>query len=294
MIPTEMKHSVFITLPKKPKAMICTEFRTISLMSHVNKLLLKIIQQRMANKIEKEVGRLQSGFRPGTGTREGIFNLRTICERATDEQKDVYICFIDYTKAFDRVKHFKMMESLSEIGIDDKDLQIISKLYREQSASVRTESGMTSEFKIKKGVRQGCVLSPNLFNLYTEKISREVEDMKGINIGGVNINNLRYADDTVLLAEGPMFLQALLTAVNEKGKPYGMEMNIIKTKSWVLSRKKPESNISISVEGKPIHQVDRMVYLDYMATEDGKCDKEIKRRIGIARTAFKSMAKILT
>ena len=82
--------------------------------------------------------------------------------------------------------------------------------------------------------------------------------------------------------------------MNEKGKPYGMEMNIIKTKSMVISRKKPAPNISISVEGKPIQQVDRMVYLGYMATEDGKCDKEIKRRIGIARTAFESMAKILT
>ena len=178
--------------------------------------------------------------------------------------------------------------------MDDKDLQIITKLYWEQSASVRTESGMTFEFKVKKGVRQGCVLSPNIFNLYTEKIFREVEDMKGVNIGGVNINNLRYADETVLLAEGPMFLQALLTAVNEKGKLYGMEMSIIKTKSMVISRKKPAPNISISVEGKPIQQVDRMVYLAYMATEDGKCDKEIKRRIGIARTAFESMAKILT
>ena len=97
---------------------------------------------------------------------------------------------------------------------------------------------MTSEFKIKKGERQGCVLSPNLFNLYTEKIFREVEDMNGVNIGGVNINNLRYADDIVLLAEGPMDLQALLTAVNEKNKPYGMEMNIIKTKSVVVGRKK--------------------------------------------------------
>ena len=187
-----------------------------------------------------------------------------------------------------------MIECLSEIGIDDKNLQIISKLYWEQSASVRTESGMTSEFKIKKGVRQGCVLSPNLFNLYTEKIFREVEDMKKENIGGVNINNLRYADDRVSLTEGPMFLQTLLTAVHEKGKPYGMEMNIIKTKSMVISRKKPVPNISISVEGKPIHQVDRMVYLGYMATEDGKCDKEIKRRIGIVRIAFESIAKILT
>ena len=100
-MPTEKKHSVFITLPKKPKAMICTEFRTISLMSHVTKLLLKIIQKEWLTRLMKKVSRLQRGFRPGTGTREGIFNLRTICERATDVQKDVYICFIDYTKAFD-------------------------------------------------------------------------------------------------------------------------------------------------------------------------------------------------
>ena len=84
MIPTEMKHSVFITLSKKLKAIICTEFRTISLRSHVTKLLLKITPQRMTKKIDKEVSRLQSGFPPGIGTREGIFNVRTICERTTD------------------------------------------------------------------------------------------------------------------------------------------------------------------------------------------------------------------
>ena len=101
MIPTEMKHSVFVTLPKKPKAANCTVFRTIGLMSHVTKLLLKIIQQRISNKIDKEVSRLQSGFRPGRDTRGGIFNLRSICERAADVLKDVYICFIDYAKGFD-------------------------------------------------------------------------------------------------------------------------------------------------------------------------------------------------
>ena len=91
-----------------------------------------------------------------------------------------------------------------------------------------------------------------IYSIYTLRKFREIGGMKGVNIGGVNINNLRYADDKVLLAKGPMFLQALLTAVNEKGKPYGMEMNIIKTKSTVISRKTPVPNISISVEGKTI------------------------------------------
>ena len=89
------------------------------------------------------------------------------------------------------MKHGKMIGCLAEIGIDDKNLQIITKLYWEQSVAVRTEHGITLDFKTKKGVRQGCVLSSNLFNLYTERISREVEDRRGVSIGGVNINNLR-------------------------------------------------------------------------------------------------------
>ena len=169
VIPTDLKQSIFITLPKKSKAQSCKEYRTISLMSHVTKLLLKVIEQRIVKKIDNEVSRLQSEFRTGSGTREGIFNLRTVYEQATDLGKDVYICFIDYTKAFDRVKHSKIIECLSEIGIDDKDLQIITKIHWEQTAVVRTEDGITEEFQVKKGVRQGCVLSPSLFNLYTEK-----------------------------------------------------------------------------------------------------------------------------
>ena len=87
-----------------------------------------------------------------------------------------------------------MIYCLQEIGIDDKELQIVTKMYWEQSAVVTTEFGTTTEFQIKKGARQGCVLSSSLFNLYTEKIFKEVEEMDGVVIGGFNINILRYAD----------------------------------------------------------------------------------------------------
>ena len=169
-------------------------------MTHISKLLLKIIQQRIADKIDKEVSRLQSGFRPEMGTREGIFNWRTTCERTLEVNQDVYICFIYYKKAFDGVNHSKMIECLSGIGVDGKDLRLIAKMYWEQTGIVRIEGGVTSEFKIKKGVRQGCALSSSLFNLYTEQIFREVGVMKAVTRGGANINNLRYANDTALLA----------------------------------------------------------------------------------------------
>ncbi|KAG1687297.1 putative uncharacterized transposon-derived protein F52C9.6 [Nymphon striatum] len=118
--------------------------------------------------------------------------------------------------------------------------------------------------------------------------------MKGIVVGGVNINNLRYADDTVLIADSAAQLQELINAVNESGKPYGMTMNVEKTKSMVISKVLPVPRISIMLETEAIKQTSSMVYLGHMVTEDGKNETEIKRRIGIAKDAFNNMANILT
>ena len=234
--PSDLKQSIFIPLPKKAKTQECAEHRTISIMSHVTKVLLKVIQNRINAKIDYEVSQTQSGFRAGLGTREGIFNLRCICERSIYVQKDVFLCFIDYSKAFDNVKHTKLIECLQDIGVDDKDVRLISNLYWEQTASVKVNDKLTEEFKVKKGVRQGYVLSPCLFNLYTERIFKEVENLKGVSVGGINMNNLRYADDTVLIADSEGDLQTLFDRVNEKGEEYGMKMNTSKTKIMVVSK----------------------------------------------------------
>ena len=135
----------------------------------------------------------RSGFRQGK--REGLLNLRLICERHLEVHKDVYIGFLDYEKAFDRDRH----EPLSEIGVDGKDIKIIRNLYWDQTASVRIMKELSEEIRIQRGVRQGCVASPTLFNFYTEKIFRHIISMNGVNLGGTNYNNLRYADDTALL-----------------------------------------------------------------------------------------------
>ena len=292
--PKELKESIFIPIPKKPKATRCQEYRTISIMSQVTKLLLKIVMDRMKGKIEAELDDAQSGFRQGKGTREGLLNLRLICERHLEVQKDVYICFLDYEKAIDRVRHEPLMQCLSEIGVDGKDIKIIRNLYWDQAASVRIMNELSEEIRIQRGVRQGCAASPTLFNLYTEKIFRHIINMKGVNVGGTNYNNLRYADDTALLAWNEKELSELISKINEVGKQFGMKINIKKTKTMVVSKKPNSPKINIAIDGEQIEQVASYMYLGGLITEDGRSEKEIKRRIMIARSTFTNMRTLLS
>ena len=121
-IPKDLRHSLFIKITKKPKAMECTEHRTICLMSHVMKIVLTIIMERNKIVFEREIGETQTGFRPGIGTKEGVFNLRAIMDKYLEVNKNIYICFIDYEKAFDRVFHYKLVEVLDNIEIDGKEI----------------------------------------------------------------------------------------------------------------------------------------------------------------------------
>ena len=126
-------------------------------------------------------------------------------EKAREFQKNIYFCFIDYAKAFDCVGHHKLWNILKEMGIPDHLTCLLRNLYAGQEARVRTGHGTTDWFQTGNGVRQGCILSPCLFNLYVEYIIRNTrlkEVQVGIKIAGRNINNLRYADDITLMAEG--------------------------------------------------------------------------------------------
>ena len=151
-------------------------------------------------------------------------------------------------------------------------------MYWEQTAVVITKHGITEEFQIKKRVRQICVLSPSLFNLYTEKTFREIADMEGMRVEGHNINKLRCANDTSLLAPEEQKLQNLLTTVNDKGKPYGMEINVKKTKSMVASMKQETPKVSISLDGTAIEQVKKIIYMGSITTKDGKSGDEKRNK----------------
>ena len=163
-IPDDLKKSIFIALPKKPGAIDCALHRTISLTSHLTKILLRIVMGRVRNKVKREIGEEQCGFVEGKGTANGIFLLRNLMERAIEMQQDLYMCFIDYTKAFDCVRHEEIIDMLQSLNVDGKDLQIVKNIYWEQTAAIRVGTEVSKFQHIKKDVRQGCVLSPDLFS----------------------------------------------------------------------------------------------------------------------------------
>ena len=191
-------------------------------------------------------------------------------EKAREFQKYIYFCFIDYAKAFDCVDHNKLWKILKEIRIPDHLTCLLRNLYAGQEATVRTGHGTKDWFQIGKGVHQGCILSPCLFNFYAEYIMRnaELDEAKdGIKIARRNVNNLRYADDKTLMAESEEELKGLLMKMKEESEKFGLKLNIQKTKtmasgpitSWQIGG---ETVVDFVLGGSKI-------------TADGDCSHEI-------------------
>jgi len=209
------------------------------------------------------MSRCSAGFRKGRGTRDQIANNCWIIEKAREFQKNIYFCFIDYAKVFDSVDHNTLWKILKDMGIPDHLTFLLRNLYAGQEATVRTGHRTTDWFQIGKGVHQGCILSPCLFNFYVEYIMRNAgleEAQIGIKIAGRNINNLRYADDTTFIAKSEEELKSLLRKVKEESEEVGLKLNIQKTKvmasgpitSWKIDGEKMETVTNFILEGSKI------------------------------------------
>ena len=173
--PSELNKSIFITLPKVNGTIKCKKHRTISFMSHVTKVVLRIVINRIRGRTLDEIAPVQYGFMPDKGTGR-------LVERSVEMQRYVYTCFIDYSKAFDTAKHVSLVELLQSLDVDKSETRLLTNLYWKQTAAVRCGDDISEWLDIKQGVRQGCVASPHLFALYTEMIMRELDDMDGFRL----------------------------------------------------------------------------------------------------------------
>ena len=168
---------------------------------------------------------------------------------------------------------------------------LLRNLYAGQEATVRTGDGITDWFQIGKGICQGCILSPCLFNLYAEYIMRNAgleEAQAGIKIAGRNINNLRYTDDTTLMAESEEKLKSLLMKVKEKSEKAGLKLNIQKTKIMASS-----PITSCQIDGETMETVSNFIFLGSKITVDGDCGHEIKRWLLLGRKVMANLDSIL-
>ena len=223
--------------------------------------MLKILQARLQQYVNRELPDVQAGFRKGRGTRDQIDSILWIMEKAREFQKNIYFCFIDYAKAFDCVDHNKLWKILKEIGIPGHLICLLRNLYAGQEATVttvRTGHGTIGWFQIGKGVCKGCILSPCLFSLYAEYIMRKAgleETQAGVKITRRNVNNLRYVDDTTLMAESEEELKSLLMKVKEESEKVGLKLNIQKTKIMASG-----PIISWEIDGETVETVSDFVW----------------------------------
>ena len=226
-----------IPVPKKGNAKECSNYHTIALISHASKVMLKILQARPQQYMNHELPDVQVGFRKGRGTRDQTANIHWIIKtnKQTNKQtnkipeNNMYICFIDYVKAFGCVDHNRLCKILKEMGIPDHLTCLLRNLYAGREATVRNGHGTTDWFQTRKGVSQGCILSPFLFNLYAEYIVRNAgleEAQAGIKIARRNISNLRYVDGTTFMAESEEELKSLLMKVKEESEKVSLKFNI--------------------------------------------------------------------
>ena len=168
--PQDRFSSVFIPISKKGNAKECTNYHTIALISYTSKLMLKILQARLQQYINHELPHVQAEFRKARGTRDQIANIPWIMEKAREFQKNIYLCFLDYAKAFDCVDHNKQWEIIKEIGIADHLTCLLRNLYAGQEAIFRTRHGTTDWFQIRKGVVKAVYCHP-AYLTYMQSIS---------------------------------------------------------------------------------------------------------------------------
>ena len=275
--PTTWTQSLVITLPKKGNLQLCQNYRTISLISHPNKVMLKIILNRLQPQAEEIIAEGQAGFRAGRSTTEQIFNLRILCEKYLQHQQNLYHVFIDVKKAFDRVWNEALWATMRKYNIN--------------ASIIRAIENLTEWFRTTAGVRQECLLSSTLFNIFLERIMCEaLDDHEGsVNIGGRLITNFRFADDIVVNAEEEEEAGVLIDRLDRTTTRY--KWRSIQTRQKKVMTNNPNGFHLIQIKGQRLEEVENFKYLGASTSKEGS-KPEILSRIA-QTTATLSRLKII-
>lgn len=310
-IPAEWRTSDIVTIyKKKGDRSDCSNSRGISLLPTASKVLAKILLTRLTQHLtETTLPETQCGFRKERSTCDMIFAVRQIQEKCHEQNRDLYIAFIDLAKAFDTVNRELLWNVLSKIGVPNKFLNIVKSLHDNMTACVSIGGSKSKPFNVEVGVKQGCVLAPVIFNIYltavTLLIQQQMNPDEGVKIqfrldGNLfnlrrlqaqrkteiaNFLELQYADDCAILAHSPEALQRSLTKISNIYQAMGLRINVNKTEI-ICQRNNPAGPLAFRINDEDVKQVEKFKYLGSVLTHKHNIDEEVLARINQAASSF--------
>lgn len=294
--PSQLQLSEIITLFKKGDRNDCKNYRPISLLSHLYKLIMQIIYNRISKDLIASLPSEQAAYQPGRNTIEMIQMMQQIIEKSNEFQRNIAICFIDYTKAFDSIDQSKLWDGLHQYtNLNPAYINLISLIYENSKACIRTDIGLTREIELLKGVKQGDLLSALLFCVALKIILENtfLETDKNIVIGGVHHTNGAYADDLGIIGDSVSELNNILERLRQNSLNFGLHINISKTRAMLIGNHDGNTDIP-KINGEPIDIVEKFEYLGRVLSRDGGDMPALKDRIGKAWGAFEKIKHIIT
>ncbi|CAF3565234.1 unnamed protein product [Rotaria sp. Silwood1] len=316
--------AVLIRLYKnKGDKRICDNYRGISLLVVAGKIFARILLNRIQNMLDKKLLEEQAGFRSGRSTIDQIFILKMVMERSREFNQPLHICFIDLQKAYDSVNREALWRICRAYGLSDKMIKMIKLLYEDTRAEVRIDGDFSTSIQMKTGVKQGCLLSPILFNIYIDFVMRIILEQAGVkgvtmsyrlgdlwysghgNSNDIKLLALMYADDIAVMCQSIQDLEKFIKAFDEITQNFGLTMNIKKTcimslkqfqKSTCKTKNRTEiANVpfDITIRNQKIEKAEEFNYLGCYISKDQTQSKDIETRVSKASNAFNSLRRIV-
>ena len=318
-IPQEIKNATIVTIFKrKGDKTDCGNWRGISLLSIAGKVISRILLNRLVDAIAEEIlPESQCGFRRGRGTTDMVFTLRQIQEKSREQQKPLYMVFIDLTKAFDSVNRDALWKVLQKMGCPPKFVSLVKQLHEGMTAEIVSEGEKSETFHVQTGVKQGCVLAPTLFALFLAAMLTEMNrmvDQQGVfvehRIDGrlynlrrlmaksktttTTLRDLLFADDCALVAHSVNDMQELVHAFEDAASSFGLQINVKKTE-YMFQPAPGTTNIAenIYINGEALKKVSSFSYLGSVISDDCTVDRDITVRLQKASKAYGALQKKL-
>lgn len=290
-LPSDLKEGLIINVPKKGNLSDCSNYRGITLLSMVNKVIAHILNKRISIALSPELRKEQAGFRPNHSCVDHINTLRIIIEQSIEMRTPLYLTFIDFQKAFDTLSHNAIWTSLRCKGVPTKIINLIKAMYDDSYCRILHDGLTSQKIKVHTGVRQGCVLSPLLFNIVLDTIMiAATREPNGITWGfNSRLEDLDYADDICLLTHQQSTMQHKLNQVQEYAERAGLAVNSSKTKFMRINA----GNTTPLILGNiPLEEVMEFNYLGSILTATGGSEIDINNRMKKARQAFGALNNV--